>query len=327
MSAGDTIASIVYAPLQGACTEDRIRESVDGRKDKDCREFRTQFHRHKEAAIGPAEKYYTLPAACCVVIPCYNEEARLPVSEYAQFLSSGRDENIRFLFVNDGSTDGTLATLRTFQEQFPERVEVLDLQPNRGKAEAVRQGMLHVIASGRAGVTGFWDADLATPLYEIREMLNVMAPKPELELVFGSRVKLLGRDIQRQALRHYLGRCFATAVSQLLDLPIYDSQCGAKLFRVTPDLSQVLKEPFHSRWIFDVEILARFLTLFGGDTHRMGEKIYELPLSKWTDVAGSKVHPLDFFRAFGELMWIYRSYRRGLRGKNSSAGALSVRRV
>jgi glycosyltransferase involved in cell wall biosynthesis len=245
---------------------------------------------------------------CTVVVPCYNEAARFHAEEFARFLNTAGNEKIRFLFVNDGSGDGTLAVLNSFREQFPERVAVLDQQPNRGKAEAVRNGMLRVIATGEAKVTGFWDADLATPLAQITDFLTLLATRPDLNMVFGARVRLLGRAIHRQAMRHYLGRCFATVVSILLKLPIYDTQCGAKLFRITPELSQVLAEPFHSRWIFDVEILARFLALHQGDSRPLGNEIYEFPLPVWTDVAGSKVSSLDFFRAFGELATIYRRH-------------------
>jgi dolichyl-phosphate beta-glucosyltransferase len=265
------------------------------------------------ATEHPPEQSYTIAAPCCVVIPCYNEAARLPTAEFEQYLISLKDEKIRLLFVNDGSRDGTLDLLMSLRARYPKHVDVLDLQPNWGKAEAVRQGMLAVIASRDAAITGFWDADLATPLAQIGDMLALLAANPNLDLVFGSRVRLLGRDIQRNAVRHYLGRCFATVVSQLLRLPIYDSQCGAKLFRVNADLGEVLAHSFRSRWVFDVEILTRYLELHGGDVEEMKHRIYEFPLPKWTDVAGSKVHPLDFFRAFGEVAEIYRRYKNNLR--------------
>jgi dolichyl-phosphate beta-glucosyltransferase len=245
---------------------------------------------------------------CTVIVPCYNEAARFHAEAFEQFLVKPESNNIRLLFVNDGSRDGTISVLETFCQRFPERTFLLDQQPNRGKAEAVRNGMLRVIATGEAQVTGFWDADLATPLAQISDFLQLLDVRLDLDMVFGARVRLLGRAIHRQPLRHYLGRCFATVVSILLRMPIYDTQCGAKLFRVTPELQQVLTEPFHSRWIFDVEILARFLSLYRGDHDRLAKEIYEFSLPEWTDVAGSKVKGTDFLRAFGELAAIYQKH-------------------
>lgn len=245
---------------------------------------------------------------CTVVIPCYNEASRLRVQAYEEFLRSKLSYGVRLLFVNDGSHDGTLAVMEGMRERFPERVTLLDQQPNRGKAEAVRQGMLQAIAEGRSAVTGFWDADLATPLEQIRHFLDLMTERPELHLVLGARVRLLGHQIHREPVRHYLGRCFATAVSLLLHLPVYDTQCGAKLFRINSELKQVLAEPFHSRWIFDVEILARYLAFHHGDSRELGAEMYEYPLPEWSDVKGSKVKPTDFLRAFGELATIYRRH-------------------
>jgi dolichyl-phosphate beta-glucosyltransferase len=253
------------------------------------------------AGIAPAGR-------CVVVVPCYNEAARLQPLRFSEFLAEERQ--VDFLFVNDGSRDATLSVLETLRAKHPDRIQVLDKQPNGGKAEAVRCGMLAAIAREDVAVTGFWDADLATPLNVIPHLLSRLIGDPKLEMIFGSRVRLLGHFIHRRPIRHYLGRCFATAVSIMLGLPIYDTQCGAKLFRITPELKSILAAPFQSRWIFDVEIIARFMALHKKDPSFADEVIYESPLPRWDDVAGSKVGPLDFFTAFYELMKIRRTFQR-----------------
>lgn len=238
-----------------------------------------------------------------IVLPCYNEAARLSLKCISTFARN--TDGIALLFVNDGSRDETLTTLHALQTRMPEKIDVLDLTRNVGKAEAVRSGMLKAITETKAAYVGFWDADLATPLEVIPKFTNILA-HTSVDMVFGSRVKLLGRNIHRRALRHYLGRVFATASSMTLRLPIYDTQCGAKLFRNTPELATVLKTPFLSRWIFDVEIIARFVRLTGIEA--MKNAIYEYPLETWTDVEGSKVRPEHFLQAISELARIHLTY-------------------
>ena len=129
-------------------------------------------------------------------------------------------------------------------------------------------------------------------------------------MVFGARIRLLGRTIHRKAVRHYTGRLFATAASLTLSIPVYDTQCGAKIFRVTHGLEQVLAEPFSSRWIFDVEIVARFIQRRGHAFCVAG--IYEYPLQTWEDVGGSKLRGSDFLKAGLDLMAIHRRYLRNV---------------
>ncbi len=245
-------------------------------------------------------------ARAVIVSPCYDEERRLRPEGFLAFARAHPE--IELTLVNDGSRDGTLALLQSLATESRGRFRVIDQQPNRGKAEAVRRGMRAAFESG-AVYAGFWDADLATPLDAIPEFAALLDARADLDIVFGARVKLLGRSVERAAARHYIGRVFATAVSVVLRLGIYDTQCGAKLFRVTPELREVFDEPFASRWIFDVEILARLIALRrarGGPP--LEATLYELPLREWRDVAGSKVTPGDFARAAVELAQIYRRY-------------------
>ena len=241
-----------------------------------------------------------------LIVPCYNEASRLDSEQFRSFLST--NDAVRLLFVDDGSRDGTRDVLTKLCSGFENRASVLALPSNQGKAEAVRAGILHALQNHNPQVIGFWDADLATPLDAVPRLLNVLEQQPAVEMVFGSRIQLLGRHVERRPVRHYLGRVFATAVSLVLKMPIYDSQCGAKLFRVDAKSAGVFGEPFLSKWVFDVEILARYLNVYGRNPQRLQQVIYEYPLEKWVDVAGSKVHPADFLKAFTDIARIKRKY-------------------
>ena len=249
-----------------------------------------------------------LMASARIIIPCYNEEKRLDVACFRDFTSASH--NITFLFVNDGSTDSTLRLLESLKRSAPTKFAVLNLQQNRGKAEAVRQGFSLAIDS-HPDYVGFWDADLATPLDAIPEFLAVAESRPDLEIIIGSRVKLLGRRIERRRSRHYLGRVFATAVSTAVGLDVYDTQCGAKLFRASSAINALFQQPFHSRWIFDVEIIARLIQARRGKELPQAEQvIYEYPLLEWKDIPGSKLTYRDFLRAAWELFRIHGYYFR-----------------
>lgn len=242
-----------------------------------------------------------------LVVPCFNEAGRLDTESFGSF---ARERPwLRLLFVDDGSRDATVERLEGLVRALP-MGELLALPTNRGKAEAVRQGTLRALAGGAASV-GFWDADLATPLEELDGMRAALLERPTLELVLGSRVQLLGHCIERHTGRHYFGRIAATIVSQLLTLRVYDTQCGAKLFRATPAVCEVFARPFLTRWEFDVEILARWLIhqRARGAPDPEG-RLLEIPLWCWRDVSGSRITRGDLLRApldLARLWWHYAS--------------------
>lgn len=236
-----------------------------------------------------------------IVVPCYNESKRLRQDAFLDYVEKHQD--VAFLFANDGSRDNTLEVLQALTARH-ERLLLLDIQPNGGKAEAVRKGMLYAAEQYKPEYIAFWDADLATPLEEIESMVG-WAEKG-YDAVMGLRLMRLGAKVRRKPLRHYLGRCFATVASMMLGLPVYDTQCGAKMFR-RDVVEAIFPEQFITRWLFDVELLARYKKAFG--TERATEKIYEFPLFQWQDIDGSQLKSRDFFKAPMELLKIKRKYK------------------
>jgi hypothetical protein len=77
---------------------------------------------------------------------------------------------------------------------------------------------------------------------------------------------------------------------------------------VTSKTRQVFAEPFLSKWVFDVEIIARYLNLYRNDPKHLEQIIYEYPLETWVDIPGSKVRPKDFLKALQDLFRIKRKY-------------------
>jgi glycosyltransferase involved in cell wall biosynthesis len=243
-----------------------------------------------------------------IVVPCYNEAQRLPVGAFKEFIAD--NPNVHFVFVEDGSSDRTEAVVRELIEWRPQASSLIVLPRNMGKAEAVRRGFLESFKI-ESEFTGFWDADLATPLSVIPQFCQVLRDNPDLVMVLGSRVRLLGWNIERRAIRHYAGRVFATVVSLMLRIPVYDTQCGAKLFRHNAVVEQLMQEPFCARWVFDVEIIARLIRALSADaTERAGTLFYEFPLHDWRDVAGSRLRLRDFARAALDVLKIWRRYLR-----------------
>jgi len=239
-----------------------------------------------------------------VTVPCYNEADRLKCDAFIDFVREHR--NVMFIFVDDGSTDNTAQLLKSMSKSEANNIQFMTLASNRGKAEAVRQGTLSAIAAG-ARYVGYWDADLATPLKPILEFVAELKKKSDLLLVMGARVQLLGRTILRKRYRHYLGRIFATVASVLLRLPVYDTQCGAKMFVASGPVALAFRDPFISRWVFDVEILARLVCRGNVNAH---VAICEYPLFEWYDVKGSKIRPKDFWLALWDLGRIHFTYNR-----------------
>ncbi len=238
-----------------------------------------------------------------IIIPCFNEADRLSLSGIETLCGA---DDIDLLLVNDGSTDATWQKLLHLQALHGDRVKLLDMSRNSGKGEAVRSGMQVAIEQGATEV-GYLDADFATSAAEMLRLNDVLQSNPDCQVLLAARWLHLGANIKRSMVRHYTGRVFATIASVMLKMPVYDTQCGAKLFRVTDNLRAAIESPFLSRWIFDVELIGRLKvgTLAGQGYHM--KEFLEVPLNSWQDIAGSKLRPVDFLTVAIETLRLWRA--------------------
>ncbi len=240
-----------------------------------------------------------------IIIPCFNEGKRLQADVFVQFIN--QNPSYYICFVDDGSEDETLKVIHRIQQKslFPQHVQVLALAENKGKAEAVRIGILHMLKDTSFDVFGYLDADLSTSLEEFTQLTTILNSL-ETHIVCGSRVKRMGAVIKRVGVRHYGGRILATMISWTLGLPFYDTQCGAKVF--TREIATLIFDiPFHSRWLFDVEVFLRMKKYYGDQ--QIASMIYEYPLLNWTHKNDSKLSWSDALIAPWQLLRLHFKYR------------------
>ncbi len=245
----------------------------------------------------------------CMIIPCYNEARRLPFKALSRFLE--KHASISLCFVDDGSRDRTSKSVKAFQKRIPERIFLTSHTKNKGKAEAVRTGINTILKQGAFETLAYFDADFATPPEEIFLLLDAIQNNPGCMMATGARVLRAGSDIKRKRYRHILGRTFSVIAGIMLRLPVYDTQCGAKIF--TKDLAEkIFHKPFISPWFFDVEIFKRLTYLHG--KNRVSTVWMEVPLRKWRHIEGSNLKIADFIKAPFELIKIslwYQLYYKG----------------
>jgi dolichyl-phosphate beta-glucosyltransferase len=238
-----------------------------------------------------------------IIIPCYNEEKGISNSEYSNFLDKNPEAFI--CFVNDGSTDKTLEVLQVLKTKHESQIQILSLEKNSGKAEAVRAGIKYCNKNFQLQYIGYLDADLATTLEEFIDLRNYL--QGEIVFSFGSRIRKIGSRIERQNSRFLIGRVVATFISNILDIKVYDTQCGSKLF--TREISEKLfQKEFISRWLFDVELFYRMVLLFGRE--KAIQKMLEIPLKLWVEKGDSKVKLSYGFKLWFDLYKIRYEYKK-----------------
>lgn len=238
-----------------------------------------------------------------IIIPCYNEEKRIDTKAFEAFIQSTNSYHL--CFVNDGSKDQTLEVLKSIQQSNPDKVTVIDMKRNSGKAAAVRAGARYLYSKTNVRHIGFMDADLSTDFEDFIALDHTLKTNEQLKMVFGSRAKAEA-GIEKDPFRAFFSKVIKFCVFLILGLPIQDTQCGAKVFN--RELVPVIYgNRFLSKWLFDVEMFIRLKHFLGGKQEVM-RAIYEQPLQRWVHVEDSKLGIKDALEIPLRLLSIWFNY-------------------
>ena len=227
-----------------------------------------------------------------VVIPAYNEARRLPslLAEFQPLLDS--EPRLSLLIVDDGSELEHFQAIEAIVARYVaagQKINLVRLPQNSGKGAALAKGF----ELAQTPYVGFIDADGSVSATEFMRLACYLTQDPLVDAVLASRVKMLGMKVERRLLRHLMGRVFATAVSVVFDIAVYDSQCGCKIYR--RDAVMPLLPMVHSKgWLWDTQLMILLYV--------RGKNLIEVPV-RWSEVPGSKVSLLwDPLRMLGELL-------------------------
>lgn len=236
-----------------------------------------------------------------IVVPAYNEEARLPASlqAIAEFVE-GQTYSVEVLVVDNNSTDSTQAIAQEFASEQP-FIRVL-FEKTQGKGAAVRTGML----AARGQYRFICDADLSMPIEEVQKFLP-----PQLsgyDIAIASREAPGAVRYNEPWYRHLMGRVFNTIVRLFAVPGFQDTQCGFKMFR--DDVAEsVFPLQTMNGWSFDVEVLYA--------AQRRGYRIVEVPIN-WYYKDNTRIHPIrDSIDMFAEVFKIRRNGLRGMYNRSN----------
>ncbi|WP_405398356.1 glycosyltransferase [Maribacter sp. Asnod2-G09] len=238
-----------------------------------------------------------------VVIPCYNEEERLLSEEFKEF--AHKNLGYHLCFVNDGSTDNTLAVLQKLKKDNPDNISIYNCKQNGGKAEAVRQGILHLVKDQQLDYIGFLDADLSTDFRDFDDLVKTIESS-DFKIVSGSRIARMGANITKESARKVISMTINLIIQTILGMPFKDTQCGAKVMD-REIASKMFNKKFVTKWLFDVELFMRMKKYFGKT--EVKSMICEQPLKRWIHADGSKLSMKDSVKIVGQLAQIAVHYR------------------
>jgi len=210
-----------------------------------------------------------------IIIPAKDEEKRIgrTLEEYSSFFGKIPNLDYEILVMINNTTDNTKGVVNQIAKKN-NNLKCFEL-PGKGKRYAIMEGFKEALKSD-GDLIGFVDADLATPSESFFRLIESMNGK---DVAIASRAH--PESVVRTSLKRKIFSVgFNFGVRALLQLPIKDTQCGAKLF-TRQAVKEILKDPPYSQWAFDVEVLY--------DLRKKKFSISEVP-TVWEDKANSKLN-------------------------------------
>jgi dolichyl-phosphate beta-glucosyltransferase len=247
----------------------------------------------------------TQPPSVHLVVPCFRESGRIGVFLPELCEAMTRLGGVQIQVVEDGSGPEEAAAMKAvvdgLRPSFPCLLPLKVLTENLGKGGAVYAGW-----ADHAGAQwlGFVDADGSCSASEVDRLIRLLPPPGGApRALFASRVKMLGRRVERLLKRHLLGRIYATLVSEMLDIPVYDSQCGLKLVP-RASFEEIAGGLQVKGFAFDVELMTALLD--------GGCEVVEVPVD-WHETPGGKVRLLRDSWRMALDVWLIRKARQARR--------------
>ncbi|MBK8092741.1 MAG: glycosyltransferase [Verrucomicrobiaceae bacterium] len=241
-----------------------------------------------------------MPDSVLLIIPCYRESGRIGPFLDELATEMARVGRVSIRVVEDGSgaqeQQAMSGLLAPYLQKHAFIRPPLMLAENHGKGGAIYSAWRE---EKEAAWLAFVDADGSCSAAEVARLIGIARSSPPRTAVIASRVKMLGRHVERDWRRHVLGRIYATVVSILLDLPVYDSQCGLKLVP-RADFERIASLLHIHGFAFDVELLTTLLD--------SGCTVREEPIS-WHEIPGGKVRFLRDPLLMARDVWHVRQRR------------------
>ncbi len=165
-----------------------------------------------------------------LIIPCFNEADGLPEfdKEINRMVSDLSDHCFEIIYVDDGSTDNTLQTIRKFSKE-QEAVKYISFSRNFGKEAAMYAGFCNATGD----YVAVMDADLQDPPALLPDMLKILE-SGEYDSVATRRVSRKGEPV----IRSFCARQFYKLINRISDADIVD---GARDYRLmTRDMTDAI---------------------------------------------------------------------------------------